>query len=104
MTGLAETNEILPGLSINVDGQATVDRRMGELLFELALLFEDAVTAPVDVEHVLAAIVLAHSAGEIDATTTLTADNADLMKLLRAHLETVFEKYDGRLGRDEGAI
>jgi hypothetical protein len=101
--GLAETNDILPGLSIDADGQATVDGRMAELLFELALRLEDAVTAPVDVEHVLAAIVLARSGGEIDATTTLTADNADLVNLLRAHIETVFEKYEGRLGRDDDA-
>jgi hypothetical protein len=104
-------NEILPGISLDAAGQVTVDKRMGELLFNLALQLEDlqledlqlenAVSAPVDVEHVLAAIVLAAREGEINADTPLTKDDAELLEILRRHLKTVFERYGGQLGRDD---
>jgi hypothetical protein len=99
-------NEILPGLSIDGSGQVTVDNRMGELLFDLALQLEDlqledTVSAPVDVEHVLAAVVLAARDGEINADTSLTKDNAILLEVLRRHLKTVFQRYGGQLGRED---
>ena len=97
----AKTHEILPGLSIDASGQATVDRRMGALLFDLAIELEAAASAPVDVEHVLAAIVLSCRAGQIDSTTSLTSDNAALLDALRVQIETVFDQYGGRLGQDE---
>ena len=99
-------NQILPGISIDASGHVTVDRQTGELLFDLALQLEDlqledAVSVPVDVEHVLAAIVLAWRAGELGVDTSLTKDNANLLEVLRRHLKTVFQRYGGRLGRDD---
>jgi len=109
-------NQILPGISIDASGHVTVDRQTGELLFDLALQLEDlqledlqledlqledAVSVPVDVEHVLAAIVLAARAGELGVDTSLTKDNANLLEVLRRHLKTVFQRYGGRLGRDD---
>ncbi len=104
-------NEILPGLVLDASGQVTVDKRMGELLFDLALQLEDlqledlqleeTVSPPVDVEHVLAAILLAARDGEINADTSLTKDNAKLLEVLRRHLKTVFQRYGGQLGRDD---
>ncbi len=104
-------HEILPGISIDAAGQVTVNKRIGDLLFNLALQLEDlqledlqlehAVSAPVDVEHVLAAIVLAAREGELNAETPLTEDNPRLLEILRPHLKTVFEQYGGLLGRDD---
>ena len=56
---------------------------------------------PVDVQHVLAAIILAVRAGEIDSTTSLTIDNVQLLETLRHHVKHVFDTYGGRLGDDE---
>lgn len=93
--------EILPGISIDESGQVTVDKRMGELLFSLALELEDAVVAPVDIEHVLAAIVLASREGEIDAETTLSKESPELLQVLRRRLKNVFESYGGQLGQED---
>ena len=95
------SNEILPGISTDDAGQVTVDKRAGELLFNLALQLEDTVSAPVDIEHVLAAIVLAWRAGEINAATDLTQQTPDLLQLLQSHLQTVFERYGGQLGSED---
>ena len=99
-------NPILPGISIDSSGHVTVDQQTGVLLFDLALQLEDlqlqnGVGAPVDVEHVLAAIVLAVRAGEVNADTSLTKHNAKLLVVLRRHLITVFQRYGGQLGHDD---
>ncbi len=91
------TDEILPGLAIDARGQASVDKSMGNLLIDLAIHLEDAVPSPVDVEHVLAAMVLAVRAGEINAGTPLRTDNPELVGALRGKLAVVFDHYGDRL-------
>lgn len=94
-------NIILPGISSDAAGQVTVDKRMGELLLDLALQLEDTVSAPVDVEHVLAAIVLAAREGDLSDEKPLTKEDPNLRDVLRRHLKTVFEQYGGELGRND---
>ena len=94
-------DRVVPGISVTPSGQATVDPAMSDLLFDLALKLEGPTDLPVDVEHVLAAIVLAARNGELDTETPLTADNSMVIKTLLPHVKTVFEKYDGTLGRDD---
>lgn len=74
---------------------------MGEQLIRLALQLEDSVSAPVDIEHVLAAIVLAARGGEISAETSLNEHDPALQQVLRRYLTIVFERYGGRLGQDD---
>ena len=94
-------DRIVPGISVTPSGQATVDPSMSDVLFDLALKLEGPTDLPVDVEHVLAAIVLAARHGELDPETPLTADNSTVIETLLPHVKTVFEKYDGTLGRDD---
>ena len=91
---------IVPGLSVDARGVASVDAELGKLLVELALQLEDAVSAPVDVEHVVAAIALAARSGELDSATPLN-DVPDLIEIVRAQLQVVFSKYQGRLGAED---
>ena len=51
--------QIVPGISISVSGQATVDPTLADVLFDLAIKLEEPTNHPVDVQHVLAAIVMA---------------------------------------------
>lgn len=89
------------GLTIDSSGQATVDKRLGEVLFDLALELEDSVDQPVDVEHVLGAILMGAVVGEIDSQTDLSVDNEPLLVLLRGQLRHLFDQHGGRLGYDE---
>ena len=50
--------QVVPGISISSSGQATVDPSLTEVLFDLALKLEEPTNHPVDVQHVLAAIVI----------------------------------------------
>ena len=92
---------VVPGISISADGQATVDQSMTEVLFDLALKLEGPTGQPVDVQHVLAAIVMAARCGELDLAVRLSADNPSLVLLLVPHVKTVFAQYGGAVGQDD---
>ena len=100
MAGESE-QQIVPGISISSSGQATVDPSLSDVLFDLAIKLEEPTNFPVDVEHVLAAIVLAARKGEIDPNTPLSSDDPALVEVLTSHVETVFSKYDGKVGMDD---
>ena len=94
-------HQIVPGISVNSSGQATVDPALADVLFDLAIKLEEPTNFPVDVEHVLAAIVLAARKGELDPNTPLSSDDPALVNLLAVHVKTVFADYGGKVGMDD---
>ena len=96
----SDDQQIVPGISISSSGQATVDPTLADVLFDLAIMLEEPTNLPVDVEHVLAAIVLAARRGELDPNTPLSSDDPSLTEVLVGHVKTVFADYDGKVGRD----
>ena len=93
--------QVVPGISISVSGQATVDPSLADVLFDLAIKLEEPTNLPVDVEHVLAAIVLATRSGELDPDIKLSSDDQALADMLAVHVKTVFGDYDGKVGMDD---
>jgi hypothetical protein len=93
--------QIVPGISVSSSGQASVDPSLTDVLFDLALQLEGSTDLPVDVEHVLAAIVLAARNGELAANTPLLCDDSALADILAAHVKTVFARYVGNVGLDD---
>ncbi len=100
MQGESE-EQIVPGITVTSSGQATVDPSLADLLFDLAIKLEEPTSLPVDVEHVLAAIVMAARNGEIDPNTTLSSDDPALAELLAGHVKAVFSKFGGNVGTDD---
>ena len=94
-------DQIVPGISVTSSGQATVDPSLADVLFDLAIKLEEPTNLPVDVEHVLAAIVLAARTGELDPNTPLSSDDPVLAEVLVGHVKTVFADYGGKVGRDD---
>ena len=93
--------QIVPGISVTSSGQATVDPSLADVLFDLAIKLEEPTNLPVDVEHILAAIVLAARKGELDPNTSLSSDDPALAEVLAGHVKTVFADYGGKLGTDD---
>jgi hypothetical protein len=93
--------QIVPGISITSTGQATVDPSLADVLFDLAIKLEGPTNLPVDVEHVLAAIVLAARNGELDANTPLSSDDPAMAEVLVDRVNTVFAAYGGKVGKDD---
>ena len=90
----SDDQQIVPGISISSSGLATVEPT-------LAIMLEEPTNLPVDVEHVLAAIVLAARKGELDSNTPLSSDDPALAEVLAAHVKTVFADYGGKVGTDD---
>ena len=101
MDSLSPEHQIVPGISVTSSGQATVDPSLADVLFDLAVKLEQPTNLPVDVEHVLAAIVLAARKGELDPNRPLSSDDPALAAVLANHVRTVFADYDGKVGRDD---
>ena len=97
----SDDQQIVPGISISSSGQATVDPILADVLFDLAIMLEEPTNLPVDVEHVLAAIVLAARKGELDSNTPLSSDDPALAEGLVAHVKTVLADYGGKVGTDD---
>ena len=98
---MSPEQQIVPGISVTSAGQATVDSALADVLFDLAIKLEEPTRLPVDVQHVLAAIVLAARNGELDPNTPLTSKDPALVAVLANHVKTVFADYDGKVGLDD---
>ena len=96
-----DDQQIVPGLSVSTTGQATVEPSIADVLFDLAIKLEETTKLPVDVQHVVAALVLSARKGELDPTKPLSTDDAVLAAVLAAQLQTVFSVYGGKVGADE---
>ncbi|EMI20720.1 hypothetical protein RMSM_02359 [Rhodopirellula maiorica SM1] len=93
--------QIVTGISLDAAGQAAIDPSLQDVLFDLALNLESPTSLPVDIEHVVAAIVIAARDNQLDADHVIVANDDDLIKVLTPHVKSVFALYGGRLGRDE---
>lgn len=93
--------QIVPGISITSTGQASVAPSLAAVLFDLAIKLEEPTNLPVDVEHVLAGVVLAVRSGELDPNTPLSSDDPVLAEVLVGHVKTIFERFGGKVGEDD---
>ena len=93
--------QIVPGISITDSGKATVDPSLTEVLLDLAIDLEERTNLAVDVEHVVAAIMLAVRAGQHAPSQALSSDDTELVSVLAVHVQTVFNDYGGTLGTDD---
>lgn len=98
---MKQDRQVVPGITMSNSGHANVEPELADVLFDLALILEEPTKLPVDVEHVLAAIVLAVNQGEIDPGIVLKANDPTLINVLKRHVKTIFADYDGHVGKDD---
>lgn len=101
LTDMSNQRQIVPGITVTASGQATVDPAMAETLFDLAIAIEEPTDLPVDVQHVLAAIVLAARKGDIDVNKPISSADPSLIRLLAGHVKSIFTDYGGEVGTDD---
>ncbi|MEM9704070.1 MAG: hypothetical protein AAF907_16640, partial [Planctomycetota bacterium] len=73
--GESDAIPIAEGISLSSAGEVSVDEGLTETLLDLAEALEERTGRPVDVEHVVAAVVLANRAGKIGSDRRLGADD-----------------------------
>lgn len=91
---------IAQGIRLDEAGQVSVDADVGRVLFDLAIELENVVPHPVDVQHVLAAIVLAERDGHVNDQTAISSSNEMLRGWVQTYLPVVIEQYGDQLGAD----
>jgi hypothetical protein len=92
---------IVRGIELNHAGQASVNAAMGRQLITLALELESYTSRPADVQHVLAAIILAASNGDLIAGQPLPEPDPTWMRMLASHVESIFQQTGGRVSEDD---
>jgi hypothetical protein len=91
---------IASGIQLDESGHVSVNAEVGRALFDIAIELEDATPHPVDVQHVLAAIVLAERDGLVNDQTRVSRDNLSLQKIICKYFPRVFEEYGDQLGAE----
>ena len=92
---------IVPGISLDESGQAIIGREMGQRLITLAIALEGHTPHPVDVQHVVAAIIYAARGGQLALGEPLPDQTPDLLRLLATHVNRMFAEYGGNVSGDE---
>ncbi len=89
--------QIIPGISLSPTGQATVDPALADVLFDLGIQLEEITKLPVDVEHVLAAIVLAARNGQLNQFTRLSSSDLVLQEVLADYVRSTMARSAGTI-------
>lgn len=92
---------IVPGIDLSDAGSARVSSEMGRQLIELALALESYTPHPVDVQHVLAAIVIAVRNGDIPPGVPLPPPDRQWLEVLAGYVKSVFQQTGGRVSEDD---
>jgi hypothetical protein len=95
------SQSIIPGLQMDRSGQASIDAELGKRLIDLAIALEPYTPHPVDVQHVVAAIIQAVRSGELRKGEPLPPTDAGLCSVLAPHVDAIFERYSGRVARED---
>lgn len=92
---------IVQGITMTHAGEVAVEPELDETLCDLAIALQDDDDDPVDVEHIVAALILASRAGHIPSDYRLRKKDKALRALLRPHVRLIFQKYEGHVCEDE---
>lgn len=93
--------QIVPGLVLSASGEAAVDAALTDVLLDLSLALEEKTGLPVDMQHVLAALVLAARSGQISREDVPAATDPDTIQALKPLVQFVFRQHGGKVGQDD---
>ncbi|MCH2179835.1 MAG: hypothetical protein MK106_13625 [Mariniblastus sp.] len=97
----SEDQIIVNGIHLSPSGEATVSATVTQSLIDLAIFMEEHSRFPLDVEHVLAGIIMARREGRLPATTQLCSDNAQLIEVLTPLVDRIFQETGGNITKDD---
>jgi hypothetical protein len=96
-----DTIPIVKGIRMTSEGEVTVDPDVDDALFDLAIALQAPDDTPVDVEHIVAALILASRNGQVPPDYELRERDKPLQAILRPHVRMIFQKYGGQVAEEE---
>ncbi|MEM9646558.1 MAG: hypothetical protein AAF989_16315 [Planctomycetota bacterium] len=93
-----EEEQIVSGIMLDDQGQAIIRRDMQEVLLDLSLALEDQTGMPVDVQHVVASLVLAVRDEKLRRDAELHGSDQDLINILCPLAKQIFQDHGDLLG------
>jgi len=91
------SEEIVAGVTIDRKGSVTVAAGYQQGLCDIALDLQEETPLAVDVEHVLAALVMAVRDGRLERGAHVTDDPKAYRSVLLPYVELVFQRFPGNV-------
>ena len=92
--------KIVEGITIDRKGTVAVAEGLQQALCAIALDLQDHLPHAVDVEHVLAALVMAVRDGKVSRNQSLPTMGASEITVLQRYINVLFEKYGGDIAEE----
>ena len=92
---------IVKGIRMTPAGEVAIDPKLDGPLCDLAIALQGPDDLPVDVEHVVAALILASRSGHVPPDYELRERDKTLQAILRPHVRTIFQRYGGQVCEEE---
>ena len=93
--------EIVNGVTIDRQGTVVVGEGMQQVLCELALTLQDQTPHAVDVEHVLAAVVMAVRDGQLARNSSLDSFCKPELDILQRYVDVLFQRYGANITEEK---
>ena len=101
MSKADDTRVIVQGIRMTPAGEVSVDPKVDDALFDLAVALQGPDDLPVDVEHVVAALIFASRQGQIPNEYQLRERDKALQAILKPHIRTIFQRFGGQVCEEE---
>ncbi len=93
--------QIVEGVTIDRQGMVVVGEGFQKTLCDLALDLQERTPHAVDVEHVLAALVMAVRDGKIPRNSSLSSSDGERNGILCRYIEVLFQRYAGKINGEK---
>jgi hypothetical protein len=101
---MSHPDEVIPiikGITMTSTGEVSIDPLLDEPLCDLAIAMQGPDDLPVDVEHIVAALILASRNGTVPPDYELKPRDRSLKAILRPHVRMIFQRYGGQVCEEE---
>ena len=93
--------QIVAGVTIDRQGMVSVEEGFQQELCDVALALQECTPHAVDVEHVLAAVVMAVRDGKLPRNSALKKADGEQNRILSRYVHVLFERYAGEINGEK---
>ena len=99
--GKRSPEQIVAGVTIDRQGLVSVEEGFQQTLCDIALALQECTPHAVDVEHVLAALVMSVRDGKLPRNIDLNSNGSEQTRILSRYVNVLFERYAGEINGEK---